>query len=153
MLFPHDADVTRFRGQPVTMRGSVYVTLFTAPRSWQQDVPAVPESVVEGVRCAQFVRGFITCRALLDSSNGKLSIRPLGAERDLWTMGTSSYAPLPPLDLRPYRELSTTGFVLGSILPPQSERQLQPNTFEFRYTEPVSHFWLNFEIPIERFLE
>lgn len=151
MLFAHDADIARFRGKPVTLRGSVYVTLFTAPRSWQQDFPAAHERVVDGIRCGR-IDNALACRALLDSSPGTLSVRRADPLRDWWKMGTGSYAPFPKFDLRPYEELLIQGSVLG-VSSPQSERQLRPNTLELRYSEPVSHFWLNFDIPVASFLE
>jgi hypothetical protein len=63
-------------------------------------------------------------------------------------MGSDSYAPFPRLGLSPYE-----GVLVHMVLRPPFDRQPQPGAIEFRYTEPVSHFWLNFDIPVERFLE
>jgi len=141
LAYISDGDIARLRGKTVTVRGSVYVTLYSAPRSWQQDAFERFETAVEGVRCGNTGNGsYFTCRAMLGSPHGRLSIQPLG-KLPVLGIGSGSYWPLfPALWLSPYEVLSFPW-------------QYQPRTVEFHYTEAVSHFWLNFDIPVEHFLE
>jgi hypothetical protein len=137
-----DSDIARLRGKPVTVRGSVYVTMFTVtnPRTWHRGVSEGLEAVVDGVRCGRVDNGSaFTCRAMLGSPRGMLVFKPVD---EPWALdiGSNFYRPFPGLDLSPYGEKSVG-------------RQTQARAVEFRYTEPVSHFWLNFDIPVERFLE
>jgi hypothetical protein len=138
--FMSDSDIARLRGKPVTVRGSVYVTLFTAPRSWQQSASET-KTVVDGVRCgpAPYRPDVFTCRAKLGSPRGTLSIVRTG-ENHILSMASGSHWPFQNLALSPYEELL---FVWQS----------QARIVEFHYREAVSHFGLNFEIPVERFLE
>jgi hypothetical protein len=142
LAYMMDSDIARLRGKPVTVRGSVFVTVFTVttPRPWQQGISEELEAVVNGVRCGRVDNGYaFTCRAILGSPHGMLVFQPVGEPWALG-MGSNSYWPFPRLDLRPYEEKSVG-------------RQSQARAVEFRYTKPVSHFWLNFDIPVERFLE
>jgi hypothetical protein len=146
-----DADITGLRGKTVTVKGSAFVTLSTF-RSWQQSVSETHQAVVDGVRCGQIKSGVpfgpvFSCRAMLNSPPGMLHIQPAGAGSSWWALGSRSYAPLPGLSLRPLEEV----FLNGPVRRSEQPRQATP--LEFRYSKPVSHFWLNFDIPVARFLE
>ncbi len=154
-----DDAIARLRGKPVTIRGSAFITLYTATRVWQHDVSEKQEAVVDGVLCGpretrpgiryrDYLFLEFKCRAMLDSPRGTLNIHRQGGESFSLTIGSGSYNPLPGLGVRPYGELAVHGGMINLAQQPR-----QPSILvEFRYTEPVSHFWVNFEIPVEHFL-
>jgi hypothetical protein len=145
-----DSDFARLRGKPATVRGSIYVTLFRVVQSsWQQSPLERFGTVKDGIRCGSDSNGFsLTCRAIL-GSRGTLSVwdgDQNGFEGSV-TMRSGSYSPFPSLDLNPYES------VLVSMVRSPFGGQSRLPVIEFYYTEPVSHFWLDFDIPVARFLE
>jgi hypothetical protein len=142
--------VEQARGKTVTVRGSVYVTLFTVEKTWNIERLEIAESIADGVECRRSrpVVGMMSCRGLLGAPRGRFGIRVDERER-VWTLGEDSYSPFPPLRLVPYDEV----FVGNMARPPRALRSFTPPPLEFTYTEPVSHFRLDFEIPVGRFLE
>jgi hypothetical protein len=140
--------VEETRGKAVTVRGSVYVTLFSAEKTWSIERLEATESIVDGVQCQRRpVVGVITCMGLLGSPRGRLGLR-FSDRGWVWTrLGKDSYSPFPPPRTVPYDEV-----YIGNWPRPRGPFRLPP-PLEFTYTEPVSHFRLDFEIPVERFLE
>jgi hypothetical protein len=121
------------RGKPVTVRGSVFITLFSVAKTWDLGRREATARVANGIQCgSKHAVGFISCQALPGSLRGEL--RVFGGP--VWSLHSNSYSPFPPLRAVPYAE----AFIGTSPL-------------EVTYTEPVSHFRLEFEIPVERFLE
>jgi hypothetical protein len=136
-------DVAKLKGKSVTVRGSVYLTLFTPTRVWEQGAPTAPEFVAEGVRCEKGPKGWVaktlSCRAMMGFPRGRLEIEPRFPPNTM-KLSSDSYWPFASLEFVPYEEW---------FIP----LQLPSSKMTFRYTEPVSHFRLDFDFPVERFLQ
>jgi hypothetical protein len=128
------------RGKPVTLRGKLYLTLFGDSRSWTT-APGQQFEIGRTTCRAGHAWPQLSCSTLFDRSPGILDATVPGHEKvRVFDPYRQSFSPLPrlTLDLMKREEVPLPG---------------RTKPVEFSYLKPVAHFWLNFEIPVERFLE